>query len=144
MIQSGKNTLIFLLPRESLTKETDLALLSLIYLYNVASEEQKRKILEHVEKHLLRERGVIRYLGDKYYNGNGEAEWHFGLSWLSIIYILKGDLKKAREYYEKAKSLLTQEGHAPELYYASSNEYNENTPLGWSQSMFIQAASLVE
>jgi len=27
----------------------------------------------------------------------------------------------------------------PELYYSNTNEPNENTPLGWSESLFIVA-----
>jgi hypothetical protein len=27
----------------------------------------------------------------------------------------------------------------PELYFSNSPEYNENTPLGWSESLFIVA-----
>jgi GH15 family glucan-1,4-alpha-glucosidase len=32
----------------------------------------------------------------------------------------------------------TPEG-VPELYFSNSSEYNENTPLGWSESLFIVA-----
>ena len=56
------------------------------------NQEQKDSILHNVEYHLLKERGVIRYKGDRYYNKNKdevseEAEWTFGLSWLAIIYL---------------------------------------------------------
>ena len=27
----------------------------------------------------------------------------------------------------------------PELYYSNSTKYNDNTPLGWSESLFIVA-----
>ena len=86
LIAKGKEALNTLLPRESATKETDLALLSLIYPYNVVDEKQRDAILRNVEEKLLRERGVIRYVGDQYYNKNGEAEWTMGLAWLAIIY----------------------------------------------------------
>ena len=33
-------------------------------------------------------------------------------------------------------------GDIPELYYSHSDEYNENSPLGWSESMFVVAMHL--
>ena|ERR1700683_2432771 len=100
-------------------------------------------ILENVEYHLLRERGVIRYKGDHYYNKNPdgwseEAEWTFGLSWLAIIYEKLGDEQKAKEYLDRAKETVTKKG-VPELYFSNSTKYNDNTPLGWSESLFIVA-----
>ena len=89
-IESGEKALACLLPNESETKDADLALLSLIYPFNIATEEQRDAILADVEEKLLRNRGVIRYIGDKYYNApekiGSEAEWCFGLPWLAIIY----------------------------------------------------------
>jgi GH15 family glucan-1,4-alpha-glucosidase len=132
-----------LLPRESKTKFTDLALLSLIWPYDVVSDTLVEEILENVEYHLLRDRGVIRYKGDRYYNANEdgwseEAEWTFGLSWLAIIYEKLGKHEKAKEYLEKAKAASTKKG-MPELYYSNSTKYNDNTPLGWSESLFLVA-----
>jgi len=144
LIQKGKTMLHSLLPRESQSKFVDLALLSLIWPYNVLSEWETAVILENIEYHLLREHGVIRYKGDKYYNKNPdgwseEAEWTFGLSWLAIIYEKIGNIEKAQEYLEKAKQTVTKNGEVPELYYSNSTKYNENTPLGWSESLFIVA-----
>ncbi|MEK6892154.1 MAG: glycoside hydrolase family 15 protein, partial [Nanoarchaeota archaeon] len=83
LIKKGQTALNELLPRESETKECDLALLSLIYPYNIATKEQRESILKNVEEKLLREKGVLRYLGDQYYNKNGEAQWTMGLPWLA-------------------------------------------------------------
>lgn len=143
LIWYGEETLNTLLPRESEKKFVDLALLSLIWPYHVVTNEQRDEILRNVEYHLVRERGVIRYKGDHYYNKNAdgwseEAEWTFGLSWLSIIYRKIGNVKKAAEYFKKAFETTTTKG-LPELYYSHSSEYNENTPLGWSESLFIVA-----
>lgn len=148
MIKKGQDTLNSLLPRESERKFVDLALLSLIWPYNVVSDEQRDRILENVEYHLLRERGVIRYKGDRYYNKNEdqfseEAEWTFGLAWLAIIYEKMDNHEKA---HALIKSLIlddTQKG-MPELYFSHSPEYNENTPLGWSESLFIVALYEIE
>ncbi|MDR3571983.1 MAG: glycoside hydrolase family 15 protein [Candidatus Pacebacteria bacterium] len=143
LIERGKITLDSILPRESKGKFVDLALLSLIWPYNVVDSAQTKVILDHVEYHLLRERGVIRYKGDRYYNKNEdgwseEAEWTFGLSWLSIIYEKLSDKEKAKEYLERAKETSTKLG-LPELYFSNSTKYNDNTPLGWSESLFIVA-----
>lgn len=148
LIKRGEETLNALLPRESDRKFVDLALLSLIWPYNVVTREQENEILDNVEYHLLRERGVIRYKGDAYYNKNAdfhseEAEWTFGLAWLAIIYEKRGEKDRAFSYIKDLISLDTSEG-IPELYFSNSPEYNENAPLGWSESLFIVALNEIE
>ncbi len=143
LIEKGKESLRKILPRESKAKFVDLALLSLIWPYDMVDAAQRDEILEHVEYHLLRERGVIRYKGDHYYNKNEdgwseEAEWTFGLSWIAIIYEKIGNAEKAQFFLEKAKEMVTNKG-IPELYYSDSSKYNDNTPLGWSESLFVVA-----
>lgn len=143
LIWHGEEALNKLLPRESKQKFVDLALLSLLWPYNIVTKEQRDEILTNVEYHLVRERGVIRYKGDHYYNKNEdgwseEAEWTFGLSWLSIIYHKMGNIKKSAEYFKKAFETTTEKG-LPELYYSNSSDFNDNTPLGWSESLFIVA-----
>ncbi len=141
LIKKGEETLKKLLPRESKKKFVDLALLSLIYPYNVVTKKQRDLILENVEYHLLREKGVIRYKNDYYYNKNDdgyseEAEWTFGLAWLGIIYELEGEHERAKKFLDQIAKVDTKLG-MPELYYSNTSKYNENTPLGWSESMFI-------
>lgn len=143
-IENGEDMLRQLLPRESDLKFVDLALLSLIYPFHTTTEEETQLILRNVEYHLMRDRGVIRYKLDRYYNYNPdgyseEAEWCFGLSWLAIIYAERGDKEKAMHYLLKAKAAVTEAGHVPELYYSHTDRPNENTPLGWAQSMYVIA-----
>lgn len=143
LIDHGKESLKKLLPRESKRKFVDLALLSLIYPYNIVTKKQAKEILQNVEYHLVKKRGVIRYRNDWYYNKNPdgfseEAEWTFGFSWLAIIYEQMGNRRKANHYIRKAMKTITKEG-IPELYYSHTNQYNENVPLGWSESLFIVA-----
>ncbi len=143
LIARGEKALEQMLPRESEKKFVDLSLLSLIWPYNVVGEQQRTQILENVEYHLLKERGVVRYKGDKYYNRNEdevseEAEWTFGLSWLAIIYQILDNKEKAQALIKDLIAIDTPEG-MPELYFSNSLEYNENTPLGWSESLFIVA-----
>lgn len=143
LIRRGQRSLSALLPRESERKFVDLSLLSLIWPYEVVNDEQRNEILVNVEYHLKRERGVIRYKGDQYYNKNPdgvseEAEWTFGLAWLAIIYEKIGNFQKAQELLKDLIAVDTPNG-LPELYFSNSPEYNENTPLGWSESLFIVA-----
>lgn len=137
LIRKGQETLSRLLPRESETKEVDLALLSLIYPYNIITKEQRELILKNIEEKLLKEKGVIRYIGDQYYNRNGEAQWTMGLPWLAIIYKKLKNPSKHACYMRKTIDAMNQKGELPELYYADSNEHNENCPLAWSQALFV-------
>jgi phosphorylase kinase alpha/beta subunit len=73
LILKGKKALNELLPRESGKRFADLALLSLIYPYNVVGKHQREQILENVEYLLLKERGVIRFKNDYYYNKNPDG-----------------------------------------------------------------------
>ncbi|MEE9525175.1 MAG: glycoside hydrolase family 15 protein [Candidatus Woesearchaeota archaeon] len=139
LIEKGQETLNRLLPRESLTKETDLALLSLIYPYDIVNAKQKKLILKNVEEQLVRERGVIRYHNDAYYNENGEAEWTMGLPWLAIIYKQLNKPAQYAKYMRKSVEVMNDQNEMPELYFANSQRFNENSPLGWSQALFLVA-----
>ena len=144
IIRQGKLTLTRLLPRESEKKFVDLALLSLIYPYQIVTPKQRDAILNNVEYHLVKNMGVIRYKNDYYYNKNKdgkseEAEWTFGFSWLAIIYHTMRDESKAKFFEQKAIETVTPKGEVPELYFSNTTKYNENTPLGWSESLLIVA-----
>ena len=148
-IENGKQALRDLLPRESETKFCDLALLTLIYPFAVTTEEETQEILKNVEYHLVKDRGVIRYKTDRYYNNNidswsEEAEWCFGLAWLAIIYAERGEKEKAHYYLRRTQKALTPDGKMPELYYSNTDKPNENTPLGWAQSMYVIALKKVQ
>jgi phosphorylase kinase alpha/beta subunit len=148
-IALGEQALRALLPRESTTKFADLALLSLIYPFAVTTEAETIEILRNVEYHLTRDRGVIRYKLDRYYNKNvdgysEEAEWCFGLSWLAIIYAERGEKDKAYYYLRQAEKTVTKDGLVPELYYSHTEKPNDNTPLGWSESMYVVALKKVK
>ncbi|HVY01705.1 MAG TPA: glycoside hydrolase family 15 protein [Candidatus Nanoarchaeia archaeon] len=141
MIDYGQDALNKLLPRESQTKETDLALLSLIYPFGIVSEEIAKKILESVESRLVKERGLIRYENDQYYNKDGEAEWTMGFPWLAIIYKQMGNKSKFAHYMSKTLNSMNDKGELPELYYSKTAQHNHNTPLAWAQSLHLVALS---
>lgn len=148
-IERGEHALRALLPRESLTKFADLALLTLIYPFAVTTEAETAEILKNVEYHLVKDRGVIRYKFDRYYNNNvdgfsEEAEWCFGLAWLAIIYAQRGDKEKAYYYLRRTKNTVTPEGAVPELYYSNTDKPNPHTPLGWAESMYVVALQKVK
>jgi phosphorylase kinase alpha/beta subunit len=144
LIEKGEEALNALLPRESRSKDCDLALLSLIWPYNVVSDAQRSEILQNVEERLVRQRGLIRYAGDRYFNRQGEAEWTFGFPWLSIIYRQMNRPDKQAFYMRKTLDVVNQKGELPELYYAGSHIHNENTPLGWGQSLLVVAMTQEE
>jgi len=139
LIKKGMDTLEVLLPRESVTKKVDLALLSLIWPFEIATKEQAKEILKNVEENLVREKGVVRYIRDSYYNENGEAEWTMGFPWLAIIYRKLKNQKKYKFYMNKSLSCQNKSKEMPELYFAKSQKHNQNSPLGWAQSLLIVA-----
>ncbi len=144
LVKKGESAVRKILPRESERKFVDLALLSLIWPYAVTTPDETAEILKNVEYHLLRRRGVIRYKGDRYYNNNEdgwseEAEWTFGLSWLAIIYKKLGNEAKARYFLDRARQAVAPSGAVPELYFSNSPQHNANSPLGWSESLFVVA-----
>ena len=148
-IHYGEEALRQLLPRESRTKFADLALLSLIYPFAVTTKTETDTIIKNVVYHLTRDRGVIRYKLDRYYNANEdgyseEAEWCFGLSWLAIIYAMRGEKERAWYYLRQARSTVTANGEVPELYFSQSPVPNDNTPLGWAESMYVVALEKVK
>lgn len=148
-IEKGAQSLRMLLPRESAEKFADLALLTVLYPFKAATEAETLEILRNVEYHLTKDKGVIRYKGDRYYNHNKvdgwseEAEWCMGLSWLAIIYAERGDRERAEYYLMRARETITESGHVPELYYSHTNIPNPNTPLGWAESMYVIALKKV-
>lgn len=150
VIERGEAALRALLPRESHNKFADLALLSILYPFREATEEETVVMLRNVEYHLTKDKGVIRYKTDRYYNNNTfdgwseEAEWCMGLSWLAIIYAERGDRERATLYLEHARATITLDGKIPELYYSHTNRPNENTPLGWAESMYVIALKKVQ
>jgi|SRR3989344_1807324 len=143
IVEKGEEALKKLLPRESKSKFADLAQLSLIYPFNVVAKDTAREIIRKIEYHLERDRGIIRYKNDRYYNKNSdgyseEAEWCFGFPWLSIIYGNLGDSEKSHQYLQKSLKTIYKD-QVPELYYSDSDKPNDNTPLGWSESLFVVA-----
>jgi phosphorylase kinase alpha/beta subunit len=74
VIEKGESALRALLPRETENRFCDLALLTLIFPFEVTTQEETLKILSNVEYFLTRDMGVIRYRNDRYYNNNKDTQ----------------------------------------------------------------------
>lgn len=144
LIKKGEETLRFILPRESETKETDLSLLSLIFPYRIVDRKTAMKIIQDISSKLERLYGCIRYKNDQYYNEGSEAEWCFGLPWLGLCSLELGLTSKAMEYFEKTKKITPENFEVPELYIGGKNVPNVNTPLAWSVSLVYLFLSRIE
>ncbi len=144
LIKKGEETLRFLLPRESQTKETDLALLSLIYPYRVVDRQMAERILSDVSSKLERTYGCIRYKDDQYYNEGQEAEWCFGFPWLGLCYLELGLMEQADYYLEKTLDIVPNNWEVPELYIGGKTLANGNCPLAWAVSMSLLFISRCE
>lgn len=154
LIQKGFDALNNQLPRESVTKDVDSALLSLIFPFNIVSKEIGRKIISNVENNLLREKGCIRYKYDSYFSTldteeNGryqpkefydktEMQWTMFVPWLALCHLELGNIDKAKEYIDKTEELFDENGYLPEGYIANGKSC-PNNPLGWSHAMYILA-----
>ena len=62
-----------------------------------------------------------------------------GFPWLAIIYKQLNIPAQYAKYMRKAVEVMNEKGEMPELYFANSEEFNENSPLGWSQALFLVA-----
>lgn len=160
-LKLAQNALNELLPKETIYRDCDLAQLQLIYPLNIINKTQREEILDNIESTLLRKNGVIRYVGDTYFNlasehsfnthnslyypsiknqliGN-ELEWTFGLAYLSIIYKKMGFELVSKTYLDTILERVSDDFMIPEGYYSKTNIKNENTPLGWSVALTIIA-----
>jgi phosphorylase kinase alpha/beta subunit len=135
----GEEALLSMLPRESESKACDLAQLSLVYPYQLLSKDLATTIVRQVEEQLMRARGVIRYLGDRYHQEEGqEAEWCFGFPWLGLCWAVLGDHERAMQYLKYTEEIMFAPGVIPELYYGGTTRPNANTPLAWANAMYLQ------
>lgn len=157
-IEIGRASLDRTLPSESASRPYDLVQLSLIWPYSIVSEAQAQQILTNVETHLVREKGLVRYPGDLYFNADNskpvgnEAQWPLGFAWLSIVYsklamksLRMGSIfpvptefiEKAEDYLKRLEDVMTEDGRVPELY--TGGQPNWSVPLAWAQSFYVVA-----
>ena len=139
LILVGKETLDQLLPRESESREVDMAQLSLIWPYNILTSKMSDVVLRGIIEKLAQKNGLNRYLGDNYYRSTSgiSGEWTFGFFWLSIAFSEKGNRRQAEFWFNHGIASMTAEGHVPELY--CNDVPNEHTPLAWGHAMALIA-----
>lgn len=138
LIDRGREALSGMLPRESVTKESDLALLSLVYPLEIGGPE----LVESVEAKLQRDHGVIRYEQDHYHRHDaGEAEWTMGIPWLGLCWNALGDRGRAKRYLGWTEKLYWRR-HLPECY--TGRRPCEHTPLAWAHSLTLALRTAVQ
>ncbi|MGN0921199.1 MAG: glycoside hydrolase family 15 protein [Cellvibrio sp.] len=139
-ISLARNTLASLLPRESQSKETDSALLSIIGFpaFAVSNRELIQKTREAIETKLSGRYGYKRFLWDghqsslevnnrNYYISSElisfseiESEWPLFFTYLYISAVFEGNASKAKYFRKKIERLMVIKdgvGLIPELYY---------------------------
>jgi Glycosyl hydrolases family 15/Phosphorylase b kinase C-terminal domain len=147
-ISLARTTLASLLPRESLSKETDSALLSIIGFpaFAVGKESLATQTRDTVLTKLGGNYGCKRFLWDGhqtaleessriYYNlielvnfANIESEWPLFFTYLYITALFDGSEATARYYRKKLESLMVNVdgvGLLPELYYLPKENVEE-------------------
>lgn len=128
-------------------KRIDSSLLGLVWPFRIVSANDPRmvKTVELIEKEIVKDFGVYRYIDDEYdgwmYENRqrklGAGYWPLLTFWMSIYYCEVADKKKAKKYYEKVlkdlKSVLI-----PEQIFDNDMQISV-CPLLWSHAMFYFA-----
>lgn len=122
---------------------SDLARLNPFFIGELADP----RIIQEVEHELLREKGVIRYHGDRYMSGgkNKEAQWVLGLLMLGQAWMACERPDKARAYLDNVDKLRVKNGDIPEAYIYKENPKTkkgkyvpgEHTPLAWAHALAL-------
>lgn len=129
-------------PYERTGRDWDLTLLFLCAIDKLLEPIDVSGIIQGVEGNLVRERGVLRYVGDIYKpfshgKCENEMEWCMGFGYLAIAHTKLGNREKALGYLEKLMEMYPK-GRIPE----GVNHLGvpcDNTPLAWSISITLLA-----
>src|SRR5690606_35988442 len=101
---------------------------------------------------LLREKGLIRYLGDSYESSGHEpkeAQWPLGLFWLGLSWAVLGEKEKAHYWWVRANSTRTKDDFIPEGYSLKEAEIGlvyepcPDSPLTWAHAFAIALRGLI-
>lgn len=151
----GAVTTMLMGPRESLERQTDLAMLTAVWPFGASipvGDDLKRDIVFQVEKALAtapsgpRTRGVIRYPGDRYRgvpdgcHCDCSVEWPLGFGLLALAFNELGMHDNAVSYLAKLEENALPDGSFPESWCPNCGAY-VNAPLGWTQSLHLIAKS---
>jgi len=143
LLENSLDSLKSVLPKETPSRDFDLAQLILLYPFNILDTVTDNVILKNIENNLVSEKGLKRYVGDNYFFDECEANWTMGFCFLGLIYVENGEFEKAFKLY---KTLIKNSKNykIPELYLCDSKEANENTPLAWSVVLTIELGRKLE
>ena len=156
-ISRARNTLAHLLPRESISKEVDSAILSVIGFPAFAVSDKKliRKTKDKILSELGGEYGCKRFLWDGHQTAvedqsrmhyehselanfeNIESEWPLFYTYLYIQALFDNDVDEAKKYKDKLDSLMVEvDGKKllPELYYVAADNIEAERKSPGSQS----------
>ncbi|MBI2084223.1 MAG: hypothetical protein HYT70_01235 [Candidatus Aenigmarchaeota archaeon] len=138
LIESAQDNLHRLLPRETETREVDLALLFLLYPKQVVDDRARDEILDRAKTELEGTFGAKRYKGDKWdglYHSLGEGnEMEWSMYW-PLVYLITGD----ESYFRKAVELRKGFGTLPEGFV--EGKPNVNRTFLMAESLYNQAVS---
>ncbi|HEB01371.1 MAG TPA: glycoside hydrolase family 15 protein [Candidatus Portnoybacteria bacterium] len=122
----------------------DASLLGLAWPFEIVKANDQRMVntVKKIEERIVIGGGVHRYEMD-YYDGEGSGQegagaWPLLNFWLSIYYSVKGEKKKALEYYHWVLERIEPDNLIPEQIF---DDFRKGIkPLAWSHAMFIIAS----
>ncbi len=131
--------------RESTHHATDLALLTTVWPLGEdlpVPRSRQREMVERVERELVGQRGVVRYVGDEYnVCHDGSPEWTMGFGFLALAWDALGEPERASWYLQRLHTVTTEAGELPESW-CSDPEHDRyfNSPLCWSHALDVVAS----
>lgn len=129
-------------------ENVDASMLGLVYPFEIypADDEKMFNTVKKIEELIVKNGGVHRFQFD-YYDGEGTAQegggaWPLLNFWMSIYWSLKGDKKKAEDYYNWVLERIEKYDYLiPEQIF--EDERIGVYPLCWSHAMFIIASKFL-
>jgi GH15 family glucan-1,4-alpha-glucosidase len=126
-INHGKKKLFEFLPTESVTRPTDMCLLSVFWPLSLIKIDTAHQLIMTIENELVKKKGLIRYSRDGYYNPRPdsprgtEPRWPLGFGWLAICFF---SLIPLTQYYLQKKKNSAAKNKEPdnEIEYLTPHE----------------------
>ncbi|MFA6215321.1 MAG: glycoside hydrolase family 15 protein [Patescibacteria group bacterium] len=122
----------------------DASLLGLVWPFAIIKPTDERIVntVRQIEEKIVFDGGVHRYQFD-YYDGEGSAQegggaWPILNFWLAIYFVLAGDIKKAKKYYDWVIDKIETDCFIPEQIFGDFRQGIK--PLVWSHAMFVIAS----